>query len=250
MEHTRNTRWIVLFVLLALTVGCGTGQSTPTATPVVPTDTPEPTPIPPTKTPMPTNTPMPTPTKGPIIIDDDFSVDSGRFQCDGCSVQDGALIVGAFPMVDTYAPYMVLCKDCGDAKNYKMSVDTWYIEGNSNAGFGLVLRNVERQYAILMGVSSWQLYNVLYFDKTVDGGRGWFTYLGNWTKGGLKAGRGVNHIDILVESAAGKSVVTLTINDDYNRSVDLPSGSGKVGVFVGRWEIGAAFDNFHYEEIR
>ena len=249
MQNARIAHWIGLIVLLSLVVGCGTGPAAPTATPVPPTDTPEPTPVPPTETPVPTDTPLPTPTKGPIIIDDDFSTDTGRFKCDGCSIQDGALIVGAFPMVDTYAPFLVLCDDCGESENYKMSVDTWYIEGNSDAGFGLVLRNVERKYAILMAVSSWQLYNVLLFDKSVDGGRGWMTYIGPWTKGGLKAGRGVNHIEVVVKSEPGKSILTLTINDDFTRTVELDDGIGKVGVFVGRWEIGAAFDNFHYEEL-
>jgi hypothetical protein len=249
MKYARITRWFVLIVLLTLVAGCGTGPSTPTATPVPPTDTPEPTAVPPTETPVPTDTPMPTPTKGPIIIDDDFSTDTGRFKCEGCSVQDGALIVGAFPVADTYAPYVVLCDDCGSATDYKMSVDTWYIEGNSNAGFGLVVRN-GRQYIVLAAVSSWQLYNVLAYDRTVGGGAGWLTYIGPWAKGGLKAGRGVNHLDILMKSGSGKSIMTLTINDDFSRSVDLASGSGEVGVFVGKWEIGAAFDNFHYEELR
>jgi hypothetical protein len=130
-----------------------------------------------------------------------------------------------------------------------MSVDTWYIEGNSNAGFGLVLREGEDKYTFLMAVSSWQLYNILAFDKTVGGGRGWLTVIGNWSKGGLKAGRGVNHIEVVMQSNAGQSAVTLTINDGFTRTVDIPSGSGQVGVFVGRWEIGAAFDNFHFEEL-
>lgn len=249
MRFNQSASMFVLILLMLVMVGCSTFASPPTATPVPPTDTPTSTPVPPTETPVPTDTPLPTPTQGPIVVDDDFSTDSGRFKCEGCSVKDGALVVGPFPMVDSYAPTIVLCNDCGEAESYKMSVDTWYIEGNSNAGFGLTLRNVERKYAILLGVSSWQLYNVLAFDKTVEGGRGWFTYIGTWTKGGLKAGRGVNHIDVLVESKPGKSVLTLTINDDYTRTVDLDDGIGKVGLFVGKWEIGAAFDNFHYEEL-
>jgi hypothetical protein len=252
MKNARHARWLSLTVIAMLLVGCSMGAAAPTATPVPPTDTPIPptaTPVPPTDTPAPTDTPLPTATPSPVLIDDDFSADAGRFKCENCVIQDGALTVGPFAVVDSYEPYMAICSDCGKASNFKMSVDTWYVEGNSNSGFGVIL-STGGSYSFFMAVSSWQLYNVLAYDPSVGGGRGWYTILGNWSKGGLKAGRGVNHIDVVMKTTGGRSNLTLTINNDFTRNVEFDGISGEVGVYVGRWEIGAAFDNFHYEEIR
>ena len=245
MKTARLTRLFWLVVLLILSVSCTIGPaSTPTAT-LVPTDTP--TPIPPTETPLPTDTPVPTvtPTPGPVIIDDDFSTDAGRFKCESCYVENGELTIGPFAMVDSWKPFTVLCSDCGTFSNYKMSVDTWYAAGNSNRGFGIVVRQDDK-FSYLVAMSSWQLYNVFEFDQTVAGGAGYNTLIGNWSKGGLGAGRAVHHIDIVMQNGS----MTLTINSGFSRIIELPSGKGEVGLWVGSWETSAAFDNFHFEEIR
>jgi len=216
----------------------------PTAVP--PTGAPPPTAVPPTAVP-PTDTPAPTitPTPGPIVIDDDFSTDSGRFKCSNCVINGGELIIGPFPLVDSYEPFSAICSDCGTVSNYKMSVDTWYIEGNSNFGFGLVLRDSEKDSDLYLAVSTWLVYNVFSFDPTVGGGWGWETLIGNWTKGGLVAGRGINHVEVLMQD----SKLSITINGNFSRIVDLPGGSGQVGLYVSVFEVGAGFDNFHFEEL-
>jgi hypothetical protein len=247
MKNAMITRWFGLIVLLTMAVGCGTGPaSTPTAPPVVPTNTPQPTQVPPTETPAPTNTPLPTPTKGPIIIDDDFSTDTGRFKCETCIVEGGELTMGPFAMVDSYKPFVALCNDCGSIKNYKMSVDTWYNSGNSQFGWGLVVRQDEKT-TYLLAASSWLVYNVFSFDLNTasSGGRGYRTLIGNWSKGGLVAGRGINHFEVVMEDSS----MAISINGMLIRNLDLKASSGQVGLWVGNWETSALFDNFHFEEL-
>jgi hypothetical protein len=248
MKTARLTHWIALAILLALTVGCGFTPFSPTATPV-PTDTPQPTPVPPTETPVPTNTPVPTitPTPGPIVIDDDFSTDAGRFKCDNCVVSDGSLTMGPFPLVDSYQPFTILCNDCGSVKNYKMSVDTWYNSGNSNFGWGLVVRQ-DNKTTYLLAASSWLFYNIFSFDlsSASSGGIGYKTLIGNWSKGGLVAGRGVNRLEVVMQNSS----MAISINGMLIRNLDIKANSGQVGLWVGNWETSAGFDNFHFEELR
>jgi len=253
MQIRKSTRlpWLVVLFVLILSCSIGPTAAQPTAAPVIqPTAVPPtvapPTAVPPTALP-PTDTPAPTitPTPGPIVIDDDFSTDSGRFKCSNCVINGGELIIGPFPLVDSYEPFSAICSDCGTVSNYKMSVDTWYIEGNSNFGFGLVLRDSEKDSDLYLAVSTWLVYNVFSFDPTVGGGWGWETLIGNWTKGGLVAGRGINHVEVLMQD----SKLSITINGNFSRIVDLPGGSGQVGLYVSVFEVGAGFDNFHFEEL-
>lgn len=249
MKNVRSRLlWLTVIVILTLSCGIDFGTPTPAVEPPAPAlqATPiPPTVAPPTATAVPTDTPLPTPTPGPIVIDDDFSTDSGRFKCDNCVVQDGTLTVGPFPMVDSWKPFVTLCSDCGKFANYKMSVETWYAAGNSNRGFGIVTRQTDK-FTYLVAMSSWQLYNVFEFDQSAGGGAGYKTLLGNWSKGGLGAGRAVHFIDIVMQNGS----MTLTINKDFTRVFTLPPGSGEVGLWVGSWETSASFDNFHFEETR
>lgn len=250
MKSPRSTRLLWLVVILILSLSCSIDMgTTPTEAPVVipPTAIVKSTAIPPTPIPIPTETPIPptaVPTKGPTIIDDDFSTDVGRFKCDNCVIDGGSLTIGPFPMVDSWKPFVALCNDCGSHPNYKMSAETWYAAGNSNRGFGIVVRQ-DKKYTYLVAMSSWQLYTVFEFDQTAGGGAGYRSLIGNWSKGGLGPGRAVHFIDILMKNGS----MTLTINKDFSRVIDLPSGSGEVGLWVGSWETSASFDNFHYEEL-
>jgi hypothetical protein len=252
MQNRKSTNLLWLAIIFCLTLSCSIGPAAvqPTTAPVIqPTAVPPtaapPTAVPPTAVP-PSDTPVPTitPTPGPVIVDDDFSTDTGRFKCDKCVVSGGELTIGPFPLVDSYKPFSALCSDCGTVTNYKMSADIWYVEGNSNFGYGLVLRDNNKEN-IYLAVSSWLVYNVFSFDPSAGGGAGWKTLIGNWTKGGLVAGRGINSVEVVMQD----STLSITINGKLNRNIDLPSGSGQVGLYVSNWETGAGFDNFHFEEL-
>jgi len=249
MKNARLVRWFSLVVVTTLLMGCSMGAAAPTATPVPPTDTPIPptaTPVPPTATPLPTDTPLPTPTPGPIVIDDDFSADAGRFTCDNCVVEGGILIMGPFEYIDSREPFKAYCGDCGIATNFKMSVDTWYTEGNNSYGFGVLIRDSADDEDLFATVTTNQKYNAFRFDPNVGGGVGWTSLLGGWKLGPMKPGRGVNNIEVVVENGT----LSITINGDFLRTADIPYGSGQVGLYVSNFMVGAAFDNFHYEEIR
>jgi hypothetical protein len=60
MQNKNLTRWLWLFILAALLVGCGAPAIPPTQTPFPTQPPPTSTPIPPTETPAPTDTPTPT----------------------------------------------------------------------------------------------------------------------------------------------------------------------------------------------
>lgn len=250
----KRLMYFSLFLILLLIACGGTAPAAKPADTVPPpaTDTAIPTIPPPTATdtPTPTDTPIPTitPTTGPIIVDDDFSTDSGRFKCDSCIVKDGVLVIGPFTPIDSYQPFFALCSDCGVVTNYKMSVDTWYADGRSDFGFGLLLRDHEKT-PIILAASTWLVYNVFSFDTAVAGGQGWESLIGGWSEGGLRAGRGINNLEVIMRTADGKTQLSITINGKVRRSLDLPAGSGQVGLFVGTYHTSSTFDNFHFEEL-
>jgi hypothetical protein len=164
-------------------------------------------------------------------------------------VKDGALIMGPFAAVDSYEPFFALCNDCGNATNYKMSVDTWYVDGRSDFGFGLLLR-AHDESPLFLATSTWLVYNVFSFNTSVNGGYGWESLMGDWSEGGLRAGRGINNLEVVMQTTDGKTTLSITINGKARRSVDIPAGSGQVGLYVGTYHTNSAFDNFHFEELR
>jgi hypothetical protein len=246
MQSRRFTHLLWLSILVTLATSCTIGiVSQPTAAPVIqPTAMPQPTMLPPTEV------PTITPTKGPVIVDDDFSTDNGRFKCDYCEVRDGALFIGPYPSADSYGGYYALCSDCGEAANYKMSVDTWYVEGPSDRGFGLLLRTLKGGSYIDLEVTTWQVYGIWSYDASLGGsGSAWDTFTNGWVPGSLRPGRANNTVEVIMKTTNGKTSLSVSINGKVNRMVDLPTGSGEVGLIVGMHSLGVAFDNFHFEPL-
>lgn len=158
--------------------------------------------------------------------------------------------MGPYPTEMTGKAYFAICDECGTATNYKMSVDTWFIEGASDRGFGLLLRENDGSF-IDIEVSTWQVYGVWNYDATVPTGQfPWSAITDGWVEGWLKPGRAVNHVDVIMKTEGGKTTLTVTINDKGGRTLDVESGSGNVGLLVGMHSLGVAFDNFHFEELR
>ena len=218
----------------------------------------------PTPIPVDANTPIPsktTPTSAPKptsprfstgIISDDFSSDAGRFKCDKCEIKDGALFMGPYPSSDSVKAYYAICADCPVVTDYKMSVDATFAEGASDRGFGLLLRENDGSF-IDLEIATWQVYGVWHFDATQgDSTRAWDkAYLsGGWAKGGVKAGRLTNHIEVTMKSTASGSTLYINMNNRSARTVILPSGQGRVGLILGMHSLGVSFDNFTFEEIK
>ncbi len=249
--------FIALALLIAVaSVACiPTITAAPTATPqppqptqVPPTDVPTNTPPPPTPTATlpPTLTPTITPTPGPIVVDDDFSTDTGRFKCDVCVIKDGEFFVGPYPAKDTFEAFYAICSDCGVPTNYKMSFDARFISGASDRGFGAILRENEGSFVDLE-ITTWLLYGVWHYNAELSKSAwAWDdAYTSGWVQGALKGGTLTNHIEITLQE--GQLIVNF---NGKNNLLQIPKGSGRVGLMVGMHSLGVAFDNFHFEEMK
>lgn len=60
----------------------------------------------PTPTSTPSPVPSPTNTPGPVVINDDFSADVGRWQgCGQCAITNGSLVMGPYPVSNSAEGY-------------------------------------------------------------------------------------------------------------------------------------------------
>jgi hypothetical protein len=240
-EHLIETE-SAAFVNTAIALsGTQTALAVPTATPTVTS----------TSTPPPTLTATP----GPLVIDDDFSTLHSRWQgCDICAIKDGGLVFGPHPSSDSAKGYFTLCDDCGNVHEYKMSVDATFVSGVSDRGFGFILREADGKF-IDLEITTWQLYGVWFYDP--QGGDAWNAWTSLLSKSYLPTGYlnpGVIKNNIEVQMIASdtneeKDLVKISFNGTLLNTIEIPKGSGRVGLGVGLHSIGVAFDNFHFESM-
>ena len=196
----------------------------------------------------PTLAPNATPTSGPVVVDDDFAGDVGRWRdCPQCIISQGSMYMGPYPAVDSARGYMAICADCGVVETYKMAVDVTYMSGASDRGFGLVLWEDNGNY-IDFEISTWKTYAVWLYDKNQgDSWQAWTAVLPITLSSAVRPGRLSNHLDAVVSMQNGKKMMAVNINGRAVQSTQLKGGSGHVGLVVGLHSIGVAFDNFHFE---
>lgn len=202
----------------------------------------------PTSTPLPTQTPLPLPTStpGPVIIQDDFNTDTGRWiECAQCIIADGAMRMGPYPISNTGEAYTAICKDCGIAQDYKMGVDATFIDGYTDRGFGLLLREVNGSF-VDVEITTWQVYGVWFYDKQYNNWGGLLE--SGWAPtGNLRPGANTNRLEVEVTSSGGKSTINIRINGQLVKNATMPAVSGRVGIVVGLHSLGVLFDNFYFE---
>jgi hypothetical protein len=201
-----------------------------------------------TATPLPTETPLPSPTStpGPVIIQDDFSVNTGRWaECGQCVIENGVMRMGPYPISITGEAYTAICRDCGVAQDYKMGVDATFVDGYTDRGFGLLLREVDGSY-VDVEITTWQVYGVWLYDKKLNN---WGTLLNDgWTlTGNLRPSAATNRLEVEVTSSGGTSTINIHINGQLTKSTTMPAISGRVGLVVGLHSLGVVFDNFYFE---
>ncbi len=225
-------------------------QGAASSTPVPPSNTPAPptatdTPIPPP--PTETATPRPTPTLGPIIVQDDFSHDTGIWDCEECSWKDGTLVLGPWPVSGAYEQHNAVCFPCGEVRHFRLGVDVSYGSGPSERGFGLLVKWSEA-FMLTAEVTSWQEVNGWKFDY----GKERWEWLNGEFAGSIRPGRGTNRLEVEVAPApvAGKTTITLRVNG-RNLVVlsNQPSEPGVVGLTLYGHAVEAVFDNFEFEEL-
>lgn len=209
----------------------------------------------PMATTVPTATAIPTatPTPGPVVIEDDFSQDVGRWVgCEECFVANGVLYMGPFPSVDSAEGYKVICKDCGIVDEYSMEVDVTYVSGASDRGFGLLLWENDGYY-IDLEITTWQTYGIWFYDR--EKGNSWnaWYYLMDkpfMNSGGIRPGKLTNHLVAVVKNQDDKRLATITVNGKpLQKNLELKVGPGRIGFVVGLHSLGVSFDNFYFEGI-
>lgn len=201
-----------------------------------------------TATPLPTQTllPSPTSTPGPIIIQDDFSTNTGRWiECGQCVIENGVMKMGPYPITNDGGGYLAICRDCGEPQDYKMGVDATFIDGYTDRGFGLLLREVDGSY-IDVEITTWQVYGAWFFDDTRNV---WGALLSDGWKptGNLRPSAATNRLEVEVTSSGGDSTISIKINGQLVDTTTMPAVRGRVGLVVGLHSLGVLFDNFYFE---
>jgi hypothetical protein len=201
-----------------------------------------------TATPLPTQTPLPSPTStpGPIIIQDDFSTNTGRWiECGQCVIENGVMKMGPYPISNDGGGYMAICRDCGTPQDYKMGVDATFVDGYTDRGFGLILRESDGSY-VDVEITTWQVYGAWFFnnDKNI-----WGNLLKNgWElTGSLRPSAATNRLEVELISSGGNSKIHIKINGELVNTAEIPAVRGRVGLVVGLHSLGVIFDNFYFE---
>lgn len=269
--NTKRTIFCVLFVLIL--VGCqsepsaeqlastAVAQTAAAASPTpLPTNTPLPTatatatstftPVPPTATPVPTRTPVPTetkvptPTPGPFV--DDFSTANAAWEgCDGCKIEGGRLLMGPFDPAANF--HYTVCKTCESYMYFQTSADATYLEGQVDRTFGMVIDN--EKYMVYVGISPYAAYEVSIYDWNTNQ---WKELTLKWS-GAVKGSYATNHLEIDAKPTKQSGMVDIYVKINgqvvyviYGKEA-LPSLPGMGMAWHG---MGAAYDNFSYEEIK
>jgi len=199
-----------------------------------------------TPLPSPTFTPPPTATPGPVVIQDDFSTDTGRWiDCGQCKIENGVMQMGPYPISNDGGGYIAICKDCGQPQDYKMGIDATFVDGYTDRGFGLLLREENGNY-FDVEITTWQVYGAWAFDNEKNL---WGSLLSDGWKesGSLYPSAGTNRLEVEIQSAGGTSNVHISINGQLVNTASMPAFTGRVGLVVGLHSLGVRFDNFYFE---
>lgn len=200
-----------------------------------------------TPSPTATLTPTPTVTPGPLVIRDDFTSDVGRWiECGACRIENGALLMGPYPVSQTGEGYLAICSDCGVVQNFKLGVDATFKDGYTDRGFGLALWEAGGDY-VDVEITTWQVYGGWIYEKSTNG---WGNLLGGdpWKlSGSLYPSYGTNRLEVEAIPQGEKSKLSIYINGQLVNSVEVPAISGRVGLMVGLHSLGVIFDNFYFE---
>ncbi|MBX3038041.1 MAG: hypothetical protein KF758_14110 [Anaerolineales bacterium] len=201
-----------------------------------------------TPTPLPTQTPLPSPTStpGPIIIEDDFSTNTGRWtECGQCVIENGVMKMGPYPISNDGGGYFAICSDCGTPQDYKMGVDATFVDGYTDRGFGLLIREDGGSY-VDIEITTWQVYGAWFFDNSRNV---WGNLLKNgWElTGSLRPSAATNRLEVELISSGGNSTIHIKINGQLVNTAEIPAVRGRVGLIVGLHSLGVIFDNFYFE---
>lgn len=223
---------------------------TATATPMPPTATTPPTSTP---TPEPSATLMPEPTPRKLVFTDDFSQESGAWSgCPDCVWKDGKLYMGPYePGVDNDF-HTIICDKCGERPFYRFAVDVTFTEGYADREFGLLIYETDEE---LMDLEIWpfQISVILKYDPKLNSWTRMRTNPDMVLNSMINPGTGTNRLEVAAKPATQSGLVDiykkingLVVYVIYGKEA-LPSLPGMAMAWHG---MGAAYDNFSYEEIK
>jgi hypothetical protein len=198
----------------------------------------------PTKPPAPTATRPPTRTPGPFVIFDDLSEDVGRWRpCGVCDYRSGELVMGPYPPSGGLSGYVALCEDCGLLQDYTITVDSRFLDGYTDRGWGIVLRYDEATGDYVdLEITTWQVYGVWTFDA--EAGTWESPSLGWRYAPALYPSYGSNRVEVAVVGETAE----IRINDvTVLLMEDMPPGPAQVGLTVGLHSMEVGFDQFLLE---
>lgn len=201
----------------------------------------------PTEVPSATPAATPTPSAHPVQVQDDFSQDVGDWLwCEHCEWKSGKLYMGPYPASGAYLQHIVVCAECGVVTNYKMRVEVTFEDGQSERGYGFLLRMTD-EYLMTAEITPWQSVAVWKLDFV----EGWSLVDVVWT-GSVRPGALTNLIEVEVsDTGSGKSDISVTVNGRTVLVVwNQPGDPSVVGLTLYGHAIEVFFDNFEFLEYQ
>lgn len=194
--------------------------------------------------PTPTEAPSPAPT-GPVSIQDNFSRDSGIWAgCDYCTVEDGLMHLGPFPVSHAFQQNWAICDPCGMVSTFRISVDVSFVEGPSERGYGLVL-NLNEEEFYTYEITPWQTIDFWHYDFQKDE----WEWVNGTFAGSVKTGNQTNTIQLEASrNSSGRVDYSLGVNGRTPLVIFNRSGEpGWVGLTLYGHAVEVLIDNFNFE---
>lgn len=193
--------------------------------------------------PSPTEAPPPT-AAGPHSLDDDFSAPSDDWDCGQCEVSGGKLVMGPYPVAGAGLQHVAYCDSCGVVGTYRMAVDVTFDEGQSDRGYGFMVREND-EYMLVYEITPWQTIG---FWKADYETRQW-EFINGQFSGAVQPGAQTNHIEIEVaRNSSGQTDISLMVNGRTPLVIfNQPDDVGWVGLTLFGHALSVTFDNFHFE---
>lgn len=196
--------------------------------------------------PSPTATEAPSPVpSGPISIQDDFSSESGIWTaCEYCTVENGEMHLGPFPVSHAFQQNWAICEPCGMVSTYTINVDVSFVEGPSERGYGLVL-NLNDEEFYTYEITPWQTLDFWRYDFQKDE----WEWLNGTTAGSVKTGNQTNTIELEASrNSSGRVDYSLGVNGMTPLVIFNRSGKpGWVGLTLHGHAVEVLIDNFSFE---
>ena len=197
-----------------------------------------------------TASPEPTATLSlhPIQLYDDFSSYGVTWlNCEVCEYKNDAFYICPYPVSGAFKSHPVVCQECGKVTYYRMSVVATFQDGQSDRGYGLLLRWAD-DYITTLEILPWQ---IVYIYKLDFNSNTWEILDGRWS-GAIKAGTSPNKLEVYVtESQQGRTDISVSINGKVVFIVwGQPKDQTEVGLVVTGHALEVSFDDFEFEEYQ